>query len=195
MVPDGTVLEKIGYQTVIISLRSLSINMIVFLLHSTGGQTNRLGEDREYLSVIHIIIHHNQMEEPIMAELATLVQHADWKSEKHVPVIECPDSVKAEEFFDVKVSLGKEVAHPNTTEHHIRWIEVYFKPKDGNVYDIGRFEFNAHGESVKGANEGPVYTHHEVTASFKTSQAGEIHAMAYCNIHGLWEGSKAINVS
>ena len=29
---------------------------------------------------------------------------------------------KADEMFAVKVSLGKEIAHPNTTEHHIRWI-------------------------------------------------------------------------
>lgn len=57
--------------------------------------------------------------------LSERIQSADWKTEKHVPVIECPDRVKADELFEVKVSLGKEIAHPNTTEHHIRWIKIF----------------------------------------------------------------------
>jgi superoxide reductase len=122
-------------------------------------------------------------------------QHADWKKEKHVPVIECPDEVAAGEMFEVKASLGKEVAHPNTTEHHIRWITLFFHPQGGNfTYDVGHFEFNAHGESVKGPNEGPVYTHHGVTASMKVNEPGTLHALALCNIHGLWESSKEIRL-
>jgi superoxide reductase len=64
-----------------------------------------------------------------MQEFRELYQSADWKTEKHVPVIECPDQVKADEFFEIRASIGKEVAHPNTTEHHIRWIELLFKPE------------------------------------------------------------------
>ncbi len=123
------------------------------------------------------------------------IQTADWKKEKHVPVIECPDQVKADEVFQVKVGLGKEIAHPNTTEHHIRWISVYFHPEGGKfTYDVGRFEFNAHGESAAGPNKGPVHTHHEVTASLKLNRSGTLHALALCNIHGLWESSKRISV-
>lgn len=48
------------------------------------------------------------------------IQTADWKGEKHVPVIECRDEVKAGEFVNVKLTIGKGIAHPNTTEHHIR---------------------------------------------------------------------------
>ena len=66
-----------------------------------------------------------------MTTIGELHQTADWKSEKHVPAIECPDAVAADEIFEVKVSLGKEVAHPNTTEHHIRWIQLFFKPEGG----------------------------------------------------------------
>ena len=130
-----------------------------------------------------------------MTELGERIQKADWKKEKHVPVIECPDQVKADEFFQVKVSLGKEIAHPNTTEHHIRWISLYFHPEGEKfTYDVGHFEFNAHGESVQGPDTSTVYTHHEVTTSFKTSKPGTLHALAYCNIHGLWESSKEIGV-
>jgi superoxide reductase len=131
-----------------------------------------------------------------MKQFGELLQSADWKVEKHVPVIECADKVKASEFFPVKVTLGKEIAHPNTTEHHIRWISVYFHPDGGKFpYQIGHFEFTAHGESVEGPNKGPVYTHHEVSLSMKTDKPGVIYAAALCNIHGLWQSSKEIKVS
>jgi len=111
-------------------------------------------------------------------------------------VIECPDEVAADEMFDVTVSLGKEVAHPNTTEHHIRWIQLYFKPEDDKfTYQVGNFEFTAHGESVEGADKGPVYANHSASGSMKINKSGTLLATALCNIHGLWENSKAIKVT
>ncbi|MFW6126221.1 MAG: desulfoferrodoxin family protein, partial [Chloroflexota bacterium] len=98
-----------------------------------------------------------------MERFENMFQIAAWKTEKHVPVIECADEVKEDEVFEVKVGLGKEVAHPNTTEHHIRWIQLFFHPEgDKFSYQVGNYEFSAHGESVDGANEGPAYTHHSV---------------------------------
>ncbi len=131
-----------------------------------------------------------------MANLSETIQTADWKSEKHVPVIECPDEVKAGELFAVKASLGKEVAHPNTTEHHIRWIQLYFHPEGAKVpFQVGHFEFSAHGESADGPNEGSVYTHHEASTSMKTGTAGTLYALAYCNIHGVWQSSRQLKVA
>jgi superoxide reductase len=130
-----------------------------------------------------------------MKPFGELFQTADWKTEKHVPVIDCPDQVKAGELFPVKVTLGKEVAHPNTTDHHIRWIAVYFLPEGAKFpYQVGLCEFTAHGESAEGADKGPVYTHHEVSLSMKTTQPGTIYATALCNIHGLWRSEKEIQV-
>jgi len=131
-----------------------------------------------------------------MAELSDMIQTADWKSEKHVPVIECPDQVKADEFFEVKASLGKEVAHPNTTEHHICWIQLYFQPEGAKApFQVGNFEFTAHGESTNGPNEGSVYTHHGASTSMKTGTSGTLLALAYCNIHGVWQSSKAVTAA
>lgn len=131
-----------------------------------------------------------------MATLGDLLQKGDWKKEKHMPVIECPDAVKADEVFEVKVGLGKEIAHPNTTEHHISWIDLYYHPEGAKFpFQVGRFEFTAHGESVAGPNEGPVYTHHQVTAALKVSEPGRLYALSLCNIHGLWESSKEISVA
>ena len=130
-----------------------------------------------------------------MEKIGELFQEADWKKEKHVPVIECPDTVKAGEMFEVKVGIGKEIAHPNTTEHHIRWISLYFHPTGEKFpYQIGHYEFNAHGESVNGPNTSSVFTHHAVTTWFKTSKPGTILAVSLCNIHGLWQSSKEIKI-
>lgn len=126
-----------------------------------------------------------------MAELKDLLQSADWKKEKHVPVIDAPDKIGKGEFTKITVSVGKEIAHPNTTEHHIRWIEVFFLP-DGEKfpYQIGRFDFTAHGESAQGPNISTIFTHPEVALSLKTEKAGTILASSYCNIHGLWQNAK-----
>ncbi len=130
-----------------------------------------------------------------MADIKDLFQSADWKAEKHVPVIEVPLTVKKGEFFKVTVTVGKEIAHPNKTEHHIRWISVYFHP-DGEKfpYQIAKAEFGAHGESVQGPDTSTVYTHPEVVINFKTDKPGTIYASSYCNIHGLWQDAARLNV-
>jgi superoxide reductase len=130
-----------------------------------------------------------------MADIKELFQSADWKAEKHVPVIEAPDRVKKGEILKVVVSVGKEIAHPNKAEHHIGWIEVYFHPQNEKFpYQIGRVEFSAHGASTQGPDTSSIYTHHEACLSFKTDKPGFILAASYCNIHGLWQGTKALEV-
>ena len=130
-----------------------------------------------------------------MKQFGELYQTADWKTEKHVPVIECPDRVKAGEAFPVKVTLGKGVAHPNITAHHIRWVSVYFHPEgDKFPHQIGHFEFSAHGESTEGPDTSSLYTHPEASTAMKTGKPGVIYATALCNIHGLWRSEKEIKL-
>jgi len=52
-----------------------------------------------------------------------LFQSGDWAKEKHVPVIEILDNDR-EKGIKVKISVGKEIPHPNTTAHHIAWMEM-----------------------------------------------------------------------
>lgn len=120
---------------------------------------------------------------------------ADWKTEKHVPVIDCPDKVAPDSVFDVTVMVGKDISHPNTTAHHIRWIALYFHP-DGQKfsYQVARVEFSAHGEGPEGVDTGGIYTHHKATVSMKTTKPGTFYAVSLCNIHGLWESEKALKV-
>ena len=123
-----------------------------------------------------------------MTALSGTIKQADWKTEKHAPVIEAPDTVGAGEVFEVKASLGKEIAHPNTLEHHIAWIAVYFVPEGGSVpLQVGQFEFAGHGA-------GDVYTSPSVVATLKISKPGTLQAVSFCNLHGLWEASKAVGV-
>lgn len=130
-----------------------------------------------------------------MATIKEIFQTADWKSEKHVPIIEVADKIKHGEPAKITVSVGKQIPHPNTTEHHIAWIEVYFLARGEKFpYSIGRFEFSAHGASAQGPNTSTVYTQPEILLNLKTEKPGTIIASAYCNIHGLWENSQELNI-
>ncbi|MDM7925197.1 MAG: class II SORL domain-containing protein [bacterium] len=131
-----------------------------------------------------------------MSKLTESIQSADWKAEKHVPVIECAAAVKAGEGFDVRITVGREIAHPNTVEHHIRWIDLYFQADGAKFpYQVGHFEFSAHGESAEGPNQGPVHALSQVTATVKVTKPGVLTALALCNIHGLWQSEKPVGIS
>ena len=119
-----------------------------------------------------------------MSKLLTeTVQSGDWKNEKHVPVLHAE---KIDGGYKVKVDIGEEITHPNTLEHHIAWIKVFFQPEGFKFpIEVGSFEFRAHGEEE-------VYTDPLVEVQFKSAKGGNLYAMSYCNIHGLWENSVEI---
>ena len=121
-------------------------------------------------------------------KLAELIQSADWKAEKHVPAITLPDTIKAGEAFTVQACVGKEIAHPNTLEHHINWIQLFFKPEGSKfAIDLGRADFLAHGQS-------DVVSNPCLCINTKVATNGTIIALSYCNIHGLWESSAEIKL-
>jgi superoxide reductase len=98
---------------------------------------------------------------------------------KHMPVIDCPDSVKAGEPFQVKIKVGA-IPHVMEEGHFIQWIEVYI----GNNY-YARVDLTA------------VFTKPEVTLTLVrggTHDKANIRVIERCNLHGLWEASKEITV-
>jgi superoxide reductase len=130
-----------------------------------------------------------------MTSIGDWAQSADWKTEKHVPVIDGPDKINKGEVLKLEISVGKQIAHPNTTEHHIKFIEVYFLATGEKFpYQLARFEFNTHGGSVQGPNTSTIFSEPKVTSVFKTEKSGVIMATAYCNIHGLWRSEKEVKV-
>ncbi len=129
-----------------------------------------------------------------MSEFSSTIQNADWKVEKHAPVIEAPEKVKAGEFFTVQAGLGKAIAHPNTLQHHIRWITLYYLPEGAKLaIQLDHAEFTAHGDSTTD-QPGPALTNPSMSASLKLAKSGVLQAVAYCKIHGVWQSSKTIQV-
>jgi superoxide reductase len=98
---------------------------------------------------------------------------------KHIPVIECPDTVKAGEPFQVKIKVG-EIPHVSEEGHHIQWIEV----KSGeNTY--ARVELT------------PAFSKAEATITLVKAgkhRTSTLRAIERCNLHGLWEAKKEITV-
>jgi superoxide reductase len=104
------------------------------------------------------------------------------KVESHTPKIEAPDSVKIGQLFDLDLKVGP---HPNTVEHSIRRINVYFSEegRSFNPVHLATTEFT------------PVYTEPNARIRLKLNKSGTVYAVGYCNLHGLWEGRKQIKVT
>ncbi len=103
------------------------------------------------------------------------------KAESHTPRIDAPDRVKADQVFDIAIRVGP---HPNTIEHSIRWIDVYFS-EEGSMFNpihITRVLLE------------PVYIEPIVRLSMKLRKSGTLYVIAYCNLHGLWGNKKRITV-
>ena len=97
---------------------------------------------------------------------------------KHLPVLSAPDTVKAGEFFEVTVEVGKLLAHPNDPDHHISFIQLYV----GDVY-LARLDLV------------PVRTQPVMRTLVRLDKdLGPLRAFEYCNIHGAWEADQAIAV-
>jgi len=113
-------------------------------------------------------------------KLGELIKGASQEGkEKHVPVIEfvrCPECSER----SVKVTVGKEVPHPNTVEHHIKWIAL-FGVKGGVAVHIATFDL------------GPTYGVPTVVTHANLNGFSELVAVEYCNIHGLWESSRTVS--
>ena len=119
--------------------------------------------------------------------LSDYVKTADWKAEKHVPVIVAPETVAAGLTFEVEVAVGKEIPHPNTVEHHIAWIALHFVPEGSPVsVEIGRADLSSHGPEVATAST--------VKFAVQLQKGGVFYATAYCNLHGLWSSSAKVVV-
>jgi len=99
--------------------------------------------------------------------------------EKHVPVVELVDCQQCGEKV-VKITVGKETPHPNTIEHHIKWIMLY-GVKDGLAVHVATFDL------------GPTFGVPTVVTHTNLEGFNELIAVEYCNLHGLWEGAYSLS--
>ncbi|NLT24090.1 MAG: Neelaredoxin [Syntrophorhabdus sp.] len=130
-----------------------------------------------------------------ISKLGPLFQIEEGRRERHIPVIDCPDTVAAGRPFVINVTIGREVDHPNTTDHHIKWVQVFFRPENDKFsYEIAHCDFAAHGDCAAGIGKGPVVTDHRVSVVVSVNGRGRIYALSLCSIHGLWENGKDLQV-
>lgn len=136
--------------------------------------------------------------------LSSLIKSADWKAEKHVPVITLLSLFKPGEPLEVEVSVGSGIPHPNTVEHHIAWIALYYvAPGSQLPVELARANFSAHGPDtftdpvlkttvrlsptrISNSNSSPL------PPTPSSSSLATLHAVAYCNLHGLWQSEESI---
>jgi superoxide reductase len=127
--------------------------------------------------------------------LGNYVQTGDWKGEKHVPVIEAPETAVSGEAVEVKLCVGREISHPNTPAHYIKWIKLYFVPDGGKfAAELANLAFDAHSDTTDATKPGPALAEPFGSVKVKLSSSGTLIAQSYCNIHGLWESSKPIKI-
>ena len=125
-----------------------------------------------------------------MTKYGELIQEDDWKTEKHVPTVEIKETDNDNEY-EVCAVVGKEVPHPNKTEHHIERMKVLFLPEGEKFpYILGAYHFSAHGASAAGPDTSTIYSEPIVTLRFKSEKKGTVFVESYCNVHGLWSNSK-----
>ncbi len=128
-------------------------------------------------------------------KLGDLIQSGDFKGEKHVPVLDAPVKVEAGEAFTVEVCVGKDIPHPNKMEHHISWIQIFFKPADTKfAIEIAKFNYTAHAAAMDPSAAGPALAEPFSCVKIKLAKSGTLIAQSYCNLHGLWETSQEITV-
>ena len=101
---------------------------------------------------------------------------------KHLPVIEAPAAVKAGEPFEVTVHVGKLLKHPNEPGHHVESIDLY----KGYVL-LAR-------ACLAGATTEPKVTFTLVLDPSIAAGDDVLRAYEKCNLHGVWENTKAIKV-
>ncbi len=113
--------------------------------------------------------------------LTELNKPMDWMNlpgmaKKHVPVIEAPNKVKANEPFMVKVKVGgiDGVEHPNTLSHWINWVALYAGERL-----ISKVEFGAE-----------LSDQYVVNLNVTLNETATLRAQEFCNLHGVWEGKE-----
>lgn len=123
---------------------------------------------------------------------------------KHTPVIEAPETVIAGESFEVIVTIGS-IPHVMEEKHFIEWVELYLQNKL-----IGREELSPSGEKTAKvtfrveADEALIAIKEIETCRVRgvnicgncgeKSVIANLRAVEKCNIHGVWETYRQIEV-
>ncbi len=98
---------------------------------------------------------------------------------KHWPRIECPDTVEANKPFEVTINIGVGIDHPSELAHFIGWISL--GRTDGNI-EMCRVELE------------PKFSYPRASFKVALDKSTTLVARESCNLHGIWENKKSVNV-
>jgi len=123
---------------------------------------------------------------------------------KHIPVIEAPEMAIAGEPFEVTIAVGS-IPHVMEEKHFIEWVELYLHNKL-----VGRKELYPSGERVAKVTfkveadkaliaiaEIETCRVHGVNICGSCGEKSvftNLRAVEKCNIHGIWEAYRQIEV-
>lgn len=118
-------------------------------------------------------------ETSLFCQVNTLATGPADTAKKHVPVMTVPESVKAGQPFTVSIKVG-EIPHPMENGHFIQFADIY----SGHIY-ISRADFTAELNKP------------EVTFTLVLPHEGKrtLRSFIRCNLHGVWEGTKEVDVT
>ena len=105
------------------------------------------------------------------------VDQMDALEKKHAVIIDAPDSVMEGESFEVTLNVGEFMEHPNEIGHFIEWMELY----SGDTF-LARIDLT------------PQKTEYVMKTTVNLDHAHTLRGRAKCNLHGLWETEKQIEV-
>jgi len=118
----------------------------------------------------------------------------------HVPIIEAPELVLTEQPFTVIVT----VPHVMEQSHYIEWIKLSMNGRKLGEVKLSSSGSNAIAEftvsipeeviAVKEIEECRIHGVNVCGECGTRSVLTELIAVESCNVHGLWEGSKSIEV-
>ena len=98
--------------------------------------------------------------------------------DRHSPFITCENVAKANEPFEVKVTMGNEFTHPDDFDHYIESVTLF----DGETK-------LAQATYVPGTL-GNIKAHNTTTFTIiPTGKKLNLVAHGYCTKHGIWEGT------
>lgn len=116
-------------------------------------------------------------ETSLFCQINTVTTGPADKAKSHAPVISVQGDAKAGQPFTVNIKVG-EVLHPMESGHSIQFVDLY----SGDIY-ISRVDFTQMNRP-------------EVSLNIVLSHTGKrmLRAFSRCNLHGIWEGTKEVNV-
>ncbi|MFW9854624.1 MAG: desulfoferrodoxin family protein [Candidatus Thorarchaeota archaeon] len=99
---------------------------------------------------------------------------------QHKVSIEVPDKVNSNVSFDVELAIGHDDPHPHDPDHFIQYIELFSGEALVSRYEMPAVTINI--PSIK------------VTIQLPGWADSELVVRARCNLHGIWEARRKIQL-